>query len=123
MRSKPISVTVNGVSMCLNTYLLQMPNRLLPKSPTHYLVVDILNKDLSIKRVTIYFNPLDPWTNPSSNFAQNTSKSVGLFIGENLSFLGRDPNTTAYPFWVMEVASNTLVHSGHMYDYCDWDAA
>lgn len=122
MRSKPISINVGSKRMALHNFLLEMPERPIPKEPTHYIVVDILNKDLSIKRVTIYFNPLDTWTNPDGNFGQNNPAAVGALIGDNLSFLGRDPNTTAYVFWILEIATNTVVSKGTIRDYCNWDA-
>jgi hypothetical protein len=123
MRNRPISININGVDTCLHAYLLTMPDRPIPKAPTHYLVVDILNRDLSIKRVTIYFNPDDTWTNPDNQFEPYRIKWIGNFIGEHLGFLGHDPNTIAYVFWVIEVATDQLIYKSSMYDYCDWDAA
>jgi hypothetical protein len=121
MRLKPISIKVDGKGAELYNHLLNQPDKPLPKEPTHYVVVDTINRDLSIKRVTIYFSPYDQWDNPEKQWSDDRLKYVGVFIGENLGFLGRDPNTVAYKFWVMEIATNQLIFKSFTYSHCDYD--
>lgn len=116
MRTAPdkIGMTVNGKRMCLEHFLLNVVDRPLPKEPTHYVVAEILNTDLSIKRITIYFNPADTWKgNPS--FAANSPEGVGAAIGDGLVFLNNDPNTLAYKYWIIEIATTAVVHNGTTY--------
>ena len=101
-------MTVNGKRMDLETFLLDVVERPLPNEPTHYVVADVLNTDLSVKRVTVYFNPQDTWKG-NYNYGEHTPESVGLAIGDSLSFLNADPNTLAYKFHVVEVATNKVV--------------
>ncbi len=111
MKTAPFKtgMTVNGKRMDLEHFLLDVAVKPLPKEPTHYIVAEVLNTDLSIKRISIYFNPLDTWKG-ANNWHPNTPQSVGMGIGEHLRFLDVDPNTLAYKFWVIEVASNMVVH-------------
>jgi len=122
MKLKPIGVKVNGKMIGLERYLLEMPFRPIPKEPTHYIVVDVLNNDLSIKRLTIYFNEADTWVNPDSQFGQNNSKAVGTLIGNHLGFLSLDKAAIAYRYWVMLVQTNELVlQSAFIYQCKDFD--
>jgi hypothetical protein len=107
-------MTVNGKRMDLEHFLLEVIDRPMPKEPTHYVLVDVLNTDLSIKRVTIYFNPTDTWKG-NCNFNELGPESVGTVIGDGLTFLNRDPNTLAYKYWIIEIMSNSVVHNGWTY--------
>jgi hypothetical protein len=77
-------------------------------------LVDVLNTDLSVKRITIYFNPSDTWKGDYA-FFDHTPQSVGMGIGDKLHFLNADPNTLAYKYWVIEIATGNMVHDGKMY--------
>jgi len=113
-----VGMTVNGKRMDLENFLFNVADRPMPKEPTHYVMADVLNTDLSIKRVTVYFNPADTWEG-NANFYEwkgdsglydNTPQSVGLAIVEHLAFIDRDPNTLAYKTYVVEISSNKVVH-------------
>ncbi|MDP9076273.1 MAG: hypothetical protein M3O71_02520 [Bacteroidota bacterium] len=116
MREAPqkTGMTVDGQRMDLENYLLNVVDRPLPKAPTHYVLAEVLNTDLSIKRVTIYFNPADTWTATSG--LDNSPVGIGIAICNGLSFLGRDPNTLAYKTYIVEVASNEVVQNGFTYN-------
>lgn len=115
MRSpEKVGMNVNGKRMDLEHFLLEVIERPLPKEPTHFVVAEILNTDLSVKRVTIYFNPSDTWED-GRNFYAGTPESVGTAIGDNLYFLNIDPNTLAYKYWIVEIKSNSVVHKGNTY--------
>jgi hypothetical protein len=119
---KPVTVEVSGKKMSLHDYLLTGIDRPLPKEPTHYIMADVVNRDLSIKRITVYFNPLDTWTNSDSCFfEQDKPKWIGTLIGNNLAFIDVDPNTIGYTFWVIEVGTNEVLHKGVMYSFCNYD--
>ncbi|HVS92451.1 MAG TPA: hypothetical protein VHE59_10480 [Mucilaginibacter sp.] len=90
-------------------FFIEHNNRPLPKEPTHYLVADILNRDLSIKRITVYFNPEDYWINPSEQFGQNNPKAVGKLIGNYLGFISMDKASQFYQYWIVEIATNNVV--------------
>lgn len=120
--TKPIAINIAGKMVPLCRYLLELPDRPVPKAPTHYVMVDILNKDLSIKRITIYFNPTDTWENPEQQWESDKPRWIGNLIGDHLGFLGPDPNTLAYTYWVIEIAANSIVYKGNMYDFCNYDA-
>lgn len=106
-----VGMTVNGKRMDLEHFLMEVVERPLPKEPTHYVVAEILNTDLSIKRVTIYFNPADTWQG-NRNFEAGTPESVGTAIGDNMVFLNTDTNTLAYKYWIVEINSNMVIHKG-----------
>jgi hypothetical protein len=103
---------VEGKPMDLENYILNVLERPLPQPPTHYVLVDILITDLSVKRVTIYYNPKDTW---SERCGYPTAQSVAKSIGDGLYFLNRDPNTLAYKFWALEVATNNVIYKGSTY--------
>ena len=119
--AKPISIDVDGKRTSLHNYLLNQIEKPLPQRPTHYVVTDVLNKDLSIKRVTIYFNVNDNWKNPERHIADEKARSIGDLIGDNLAFIDRDPNSLAYTFYVMDIQTGDLVHRGFTYDFCNYD--
>lgn len=104
---------VDGRMTDMENFLLSHAERPLPKAPTHYVVADVLNTDLSVKRVTIYFNPSDRWK--SVYGLPENAKGIGAAIGDGLAFLGSDPNTLAYKFWVVSIATDTVVHTGCTY--------
>ncbi len=95
--------------------LLDFPERPLPLNPTHCLIVDVLNKDTSQKRVSIYFNPEDAWEDPAKSFEQNTPKAVGNFIGNNLKFINSDLYAYAYRYWVIEISTQAVVHKSYVH--------
>ncbi len=103
---------IDGQVMDLEHFLLNHSDRPIPPPPTHYVVVEVLNTDLSIKRVAIYFNPDDTWQPHYGGFGENNPKAVGMNIGNGLAFLSKDPNTLAYKFWIMSVDGNQIVHKG-----------
>jgi len=107
-------IQANGRAWSIETYMLDGIDRPIPPAPTHYVVAEVLNTDLSVKRVTIYFNPSDTWKGDSF-YDDNTPKGVGLAIGDGLLFLNRDPNTLAYKIWVSEIATGELIVKGHTY--------
>ena len=108
---------VNGKLTSLENYFLNVIDRPLPKPPTHYVVAEVLNTDLSIKRVTIYFNPGDNWKG-SCSYEQNSAQGVGLAIGEGLVFLNLDPNTLAYKFWIIEIATGEKIWDSNSIYLC-----
>lgn len=114
-RTQKVGMVVNGKATDLENYLLNIIERPLPKPPTHYVVAEVLNTDLSIKRVTIYFNPDDTWKSSVVGFGENNPKAVGCTIGNGLQFLNNDPNTLAYQYWIVEVKTNKVVHNGTSY--------
>lgn len=114
---KAVSIEVDGRKIGLEKFLLELPGRPVPKAPTHYVVAEVVNVDLSIKRVTVYFNEEDYWVNPEQRFEQN-SKSIGSLIGGHLSFLSHDRATMAYKYWVVSVASNEVVHQSSFVYRC-----
>jgi hypothetical protein len=116
----PISIKVDGQPAELYDYLLNKANRPLPKEPTHYIVADVVCKDLSIKRVSIYFNPDDAWTNLENRcWEHDKPRSIGYLIGDNLRFIDNDPNTVLYTYWIVELASNKVLHKGLTYNLFD----
>ena len=115
---KPVTIDINGKKMSIESYLLDMPGRPLPKEPTHFVVADVVNTDLSIKRVTVYFNEFDNWINPEGQFKQQDSKSVGNLIGDHLSFLSLDQAAMAYKFWIVQVATNEVIHQSSFIYRC-----
>jgi len=123
MKQAPIKtgLSINGQQMDLESFFLNVIERPLPKEPTHYVVAEVLNTDLSIKRVTVYFNPLDTWKGDSC-FFDNTPKAVGKAIGSQLHFINSDPNTLAYKYWVIEILTNNMVYEGSTYSCtkCRW---
>lgn len=101
-------MTIDGKRMDLEYYLLNVAERPIPAAPTHYIVAEVINTDLSVKRVTIYFNPADTWKGNSA-FKPNSPESIGLAISDGLAFLRYDPNTLAYQCWVMEISTDKVV--------------
>lgn len=104
----------DGRPWMLESYLLECIERPVPPAPTHYVVAEVLNTDLSIKRVTIYFNSEDTWKG-NYCYEENSPKGIGLEIGNGLVFLNRDPNTLAYKCWVVEIATGQQIVNGHTY--------
>ncbi|WP_149912718.1 hypothetical protein [Sphingobacterium cavernae] len=88
--------------------LLENENRPIPAMPTHFLLVDILNRDLSIKRVTIYFNPSDSWTIEECSSLDDL-ENIAKHIESNLQFLGYDNSTLAYRAYLIEVSTQSIV--------------
>ena len=117
--TRPISIPVDKQNRCLYSWLLEMPDRPLPKEPTHYILVDMVNTDLSIKRVTIYFNPADTWTNPEKMWEEDRPRWIGGFIANNLGFLGDDPNIVTYRYLLVEVSTNLVIYKSFVYGYYD----
>jgi len=77
---------------------------------------------LSIKRITIYYNPQDTWTNSESScFINDRPRWIGDLIGGHLGFLALDPNTMAYTYWLIEVVTNSVICKGFQYDFCNPD--
>ena len=109
-----VGMTVNGQRMGFENYLLNVAEKPLPKAPTHYVLAEVLNTDLSVKRITVYFNPEDTWRN--NTIGGNYTHGVGEDICEGLAFLGRDPNTLAYKTYVVEIATNEVVQKGFMFN-------
>lgn len=112
----------------IERFFLENPGRPLPKTPTHMVVADILNNDLSIKRITVYFNPEDHWIDPSWKFGQNNPKAVGSLIGSSLSFISKDEAAQAYKYWIVEIKTNEVVeksgciyHAGKVHYATDMD--
>jgi hypothetical protein len=122
-KTRPIAIKVDGKPSELYSYLLNKANRPLPKEPTHYIIADVVSKDLSIKRVSIYFNPDDTWTNVEKrSFENDKPRCIGYLIGDNLRFIDTDPNTVAYTYWIVELASNKVLHKGLTYNLFDPEA-
>ena len=121
IRVQKSGLKVNGKVIGLENYLLNEIDRPLPKPPTHYVVADVINTDLSIKRITVYFNPADTWADCDC-FENNSPKGVGKLIGSGLQFLNTDPNTLAYKYWITEIATNKVIHKGSTYSLtkCDY---
>lgn len=94
--------------------LLENENRPLPQAPTHYVSVDILNKDLSIKRVTIYFNPADSWGDDAPTFL-DAERNVGKLIADNLKFVYEDANSIAHKAYVIEIDSQKVIYKSGTY--------
>jgi hypothetical protein len=97
----------------IDSYLLDCVERPLPPEPTHYVVAEVLNTDLSIKRVTVYYNANDTWQGCTR--IPKGPESIGMEISEWLIFLNRDPNTLAYKVWVMDIKTNEQILSGRTY--------
>jgi hypothetical protein len=91
------------------TRLLDHPSRPLPLSPTHYLMVDVLRRDTSIKRVTIYFNPKDGWDDSTGNFERNTPKAAYNEIASNLRFLDIDKTVIAYKCYLIDIETQKVI--------------
>jgi len=106
--------TINGRGMGLEHIIMDTLEKPLPKSPTHYVLAEVLNTDLSVKRVTIYFNPEDTWM-CKSHFDEGDPKGIGMAIGDGLMFLDRDPNTLYYTYYIVEIATNDVILKGISY--------
>lgn len=88
--------------------LLEHSARPIPQAPTHCVLVDVLNKDMTIKRITIYFNPADTWGDETPTLPE-PERNIGLLIGQNLRFVGMDSKALAYRFWVTEINTQKIV--------------
>ncbi|MBS1528045.1 MAG: hypothetical protein JST19_20530 [Bacteroidetes bacterium] len=97
------------MAKCFERFFMEYEGRPLPKAPTHMVVADILNKDLSIKRVTIYFNPDDQWLTPRQESGLGGVEAVGKHIGDYLGFIGLDKAAQYYRYWIVEIATNEVV--------------
>jgi hypothetical protein len=96
-------------------FLIEQIDRPLPKSPTHYILAEIVNKDYSIKRVTIYFNPDDYWQGPKFMPGENNFKTVGMMIIDNLVFIVLDEAALECFTYIVEVATNEVVFRGRRF--------
>ena len=90
--------------------LLESEYRPLPQDPTHYVSVDILNRDLSIKRVTIFYNPADNWCDEAPVFL-DAERNIGKLISDNLKFIGEDKNAAAFKAYIIEIKSQKVIHT------------
>lgn len=87
---------------------LEIPTRPVPQDPTHYVMVEVLNRDLSIKRVTIYFSSRDEWGHPAPPFFEN-ERNAGHLIADGLTFLGRDEAALAWKASTIDIATGNVV--------------
>jgi len=115
MRRAPDKTAVPGTNMSLENFLFNMEHPI-PPPPTHYVLAEILNTDLSIKRVTVYFNPADTWNGVECGF--NTPERVGRDIASKLHFLNSDANTLCYRTYVIEISTNKIIAKGHTISCC-----
>jgi hypothetical protein len=94
--------------------LLERADKPIPKSPTHALIVDILNTDMSFKRVSIYFNPTDNWK-VVNGF--EGAKAVANHIEDHLKFIGEDLSSLAYKAWLIDIDTQKVCHQFSIKSY------
>lgn len=89
--------------------LLLDENKPIPAAPTHMVLTEVLNKDLSVKRLTIYFNPLDYW-DIDEYISLDPSVNIAKHIFDHAKFVNYDNSVLAWTAYLIEVSSQEVLH-------------
>ncbi|WP_312340624.1 hypothetical protein [Sphingobacterium sp.] len=84
-------------------------NRPIPAPPTHMVLIEILNRDLTIKRLTVYYNPNDAW-DVNECFSLDNTINIGKHIAENSHFVNYDESVLCWGALVIELETQTILH-------------
>jgi hypothetical protein len=93
--------------------ILTAQNRPLPSAPTHSVIVDVLNVDCTIKRISINININDSWKNGDRNINKafkDKKDEVFRLIEHNLRFLNLDKMGYCYTSWMIDLRTQKVVY-------------
>lgn len=85
-------------------------NRPIPAPPTHMVLIEILNRDFTVKRLTVYYNPSDTWDVEDKYFSYDDPINIGKHIAQNSHFVNYDESVLCWGALIIELESQTLLH-------------
>lgn len=89
--------------------LLLDKNRPTPAPPTHLVLIEILNRDLSVKRITVYFNPADKW-DIDEYISYDPAVNIAKHIFDQAKFVNRDNSVLAWTAYLVDIPTQEVLH-------------